>query len=423
MLTGFSGRESVGHFLKLFTGSLIAQGVTLLLSPLFAKLFTPDEFGLTALYLAIFSILSVIGTARYEQAIMLTNNDHDARSLFWLVQILSLVFAAVVSLVLLLAGGYIVSIMGNYALRTWLWVIPLSLVLHGVSQGCLFYSNRNKHFGFMAENTQVHYTTLNGARLLTGFLQSPFNGLLASQIFAQVAGAVHIFWRTGRKLLNLADISPEALIRQAKRYSGYPRYNMLLNLTNNLSGALPVIMFTRGFSAEVAGLFAFGYGFIFKPLSLFSQSLHQVLSQKIIEDHNKNKPVYPILKKLLIRQFWIGIGPFAILATFAPALFLLVFPPEYSKAGNFVQILSPWLFMVFLTSPLSFLPELFSRQRRAMVIDLVYLLLRFSALAAGILAQNITLSLGLFTAVSFVMVSYNLLWYMQLAQRQQNKTG
>jgi len=225
--------------------------------------------------------------------------------------------------------------------------------------------------------------------------------------------------RTGKKLYHTTDISWEGIAKQAKRYSGYPRYNMLLNITNNLSGALPIFLFTRGFSAEVAGLFAFGYAFIFKPLSLFSQSLLQVLSQKIIEHHHQNKPVYPLLKNLVVKKFWLGIGPFVLLAYFAPTLFALVFPPEYAPAGAFVQILSPWLFLVYLASPLAFLPELYSRQRKAMVIDLVYLLLRFGALAIGVLAQNVFLSLGLFAAVSFVVVMHNLFWYLSLARTNE----
>ncbi|HSV76544.1 MAG TPA: oligosaccharide flippase family protein [Bacteroidales bacterium] len=423
MVKAYPGKESIGHFLKLFSGSMIAQGLTLVLTPLYAQLFTPAEFGLTAMYFAIFSIISVIGTARYEQAIMLPTGDHDARLLFWLVQLISAAFAVIVFLVVLFAGGYIASLSGNYDLWPWLWFLPLSLLLHGISQGCIFYANRNKQFGYMVENTQAQYATLNGSRLLTGILQSPFNGLLASQILAHAMSAIHIVWRTQKKLCSTANVSFDAIIKQAKKYSGYPRYNMLLNITNNLSGALPIFLFTRGFSAEVAGLFAFGYAFIFRPLSLFSQSLLQVLSQRIIEDYNQNKPVYPLLKNLVVKKFYLGIVPFVLLAIFAPTLFALVFPPEYVQAGEFVQILSPWLFMVYLTSPLAFLPELYSRQRKAMFIDLAYLVLRFLALSIGILAKNLFLSLGLFAAVSFAVVLFNLFWYLSLARNNEKGTG
>ncbi|MBW6497763.1 MAG: oligosaccharide flippase family protein, partial [Bacteroidales bacterium] len=378
-------REGIRNFLKLFSSSLLAQGLSLALSPLFARLFTPNDFGLVALYLGIFSVLSVLATAKYEQAIMLPRSDQAARSLFWLVQMISLAFALFVLLAVLLGGGFITTLSGNASLRPWLWFLPLSLLMHGLFQGATFYANRHKKFGVMAGSTLLHYSVLNGTRVVTGLLQTAFNGLLGAQIMAQVGSTFYMIMRSARKLFSPDDaLSLERISHQARIYSGYPRYNMLLNFTNNLSGALPIFMFTRGFSAEVAGLYAFGYTFVFRPLSLFSQSTLQVLSQKIIEDYHQGRYVYPALKKLVLRFFALGIIPFTLLAIFAPAVFRLVFTEEYLLAGRFLQVLSPWLFAVFLTSPLSFVPELFFHQKKAMIIDIVLLVLRFLALWAGI---------------------------------------
>lgn len=413
-------REGIQNFLKLFSSSLLAQGLTLALSPLFARLFTPDDFGLVALYLGIFSVLSVLGTAKYEQAIMLPRSDQAARSLFWLVQLISIGFAILVLIVVLSLGGFITTLSGNAAIGPWLLFLPLSLLLHGLFQGTTFYANRNKQFGIMAGSTLAQYSVLNASRVATGLLRAPFNGLVFSQIISQFISTLYMLARSGKRLFwGDGAISLESMKEQARIYSGYPRFNMFLNFTNNLSGALPIFMFTRGFSAEAAGLYAFGYTFVFRPISLFSQSTLQVLSQKIIEDHHHGKYIYPSLKKLVMRFFWMGIGPFVLLALLAPTIFRLLFTEEYMMAGSFLQLFSPWLFMVFLTSPLSFIPELFFRQRKAMIIDMIYLVLRFLALAAGIWQGNIWLSLWLFSGVSFGVVTYNLLWYLGLARKQK----
>ena len=108
-----------------------------------------------------------------------------------------------------------------------------------------------------------------------------------------------------------------------------------------------------------------------------------------------------------------------LLALLAPRLFALVFSEEYAQAGVMLQWLSPHLFMVFVTAPLAFVPELFFRQKKAMIIDMIYLLLRFLALYTGITAQNLALTLGLFSAVSTLVVAYNLYWYLSLASGHQ----
>lgn len=412
--------EGFKNFFKLFSSSLLMQGVAFLLSPVYARLFTPEQFGLLGLFLAILSVLSVLSTAKYEQAIMLPNQDQDARSLFWLVQIISVCFAFLVIPLILFGNTFIATLLGDGNLVSWLWFIPLLLVLHGLFQGALYYSNRNKLFGTMATTTIVQHTALNSSRLADGFTKLTSNGLVASHIFSQILVTAFILFRSAKRILVRDSATAIGNIKkQAAIYSGYPKFNMMLNLTNNLSGALPFFLFPRGFSLEIAGLFAFGYGLVFKPISMVSLSLHQVLSQKIIEDYNNGRPIYDKLIKLVKKSFLIAIAPSLILVILAPTLFRLIFPPEYQLAANFLQVMAPWLLLVFLTSPLSFIPELFFRQKKAMVIDIVYLLVRFGALTIGIMQNDILLALGLLSGVGCLVVGYNLLWYLSLAKKSK----
>jgi O-antigen/teichoic acid export membrane protein len=414
-------KESFQSFLKLFSSSLLVQGAAFLLSPVYARLFTPDQFGLLGLFLGILSVLSVLSTGKYEQAIMLPRSDQDARSIFWLVQVISVSFAILFLPIIIFGKTAIASLVGDTNLVSWLWFIPLLLVLHGLYQGSLYYSNRNKLFGTMATTTIVQHSALNASRLADGFAKLTSNGLVASHIFSQLVATAFLLFRTAKKVfISDAAASIKSIRKQAAIYLGYPKFNMILNFTNNLSGALPFFMFPRGFSLEMAGVFAFGYTLVFKPISMISQSLHQVLSQNIIEDHNNGRPIYQKLVKLVKRSFLIAIAPLAILVIIAPTLFRLVFPPDFWLAANMLQVLAPWLLLVFLASPLSFLPELFFRQKKAMVIDIIYLILRFVALSIGIWQQDIWLALSLYSAVGVLVVGYILHWYLWLAKNSEN---
>ncbi len=415
--------KGLRNFFKLFGSSLLVQGGAFILSPVYARLFTPEQFGSLGLFLAILSVLSVLSTAKYEQAIMLPRQDKDARSLFWLVQIISTCFAILLIPIILFSSPAITTILGQGALFGWLWFIPLLLVLHGLYQGALYYSNRNKLYGTMATTTIVQHTALNSSRLVTGFFKITSNGLVASHIFSQTFATAFILLRTAKRIF-VAGSGPTIgnIKKQAAKYSGYPKFSMMLNLTNNLSGALPFFMFPGGFSIEIAGLFAFGYTLVFKPISMISQSLHQVVSQNIIEDFNNGHPIYEKLISLVKRSFIIALVPFATLLVLAPTIFRLIFPPEFQLAANFLQVMAPWLLMVFLASPLSFIPELFFRQKKAMVIDIIYLAMRFGALTIGILQNDILLALGIFSGVGCLVVGYNLRWYLALAKGAKRVT-
>ncbi len=81
-LMQFLRLEHIRNFMTLFSSSAFAQGISLLLAPVLSRIFTPDDFGLVALYLGILSVLSVLSTAKYEQAIMLPRKNSDAVHIF-----------------------------------------------------------------------------------------------------------------------------------------------------------------------------------------------------------------------------------------------------------------------------------------------------------------------------------------------------
>jgi O-antigen/teichoic acid export membrane protein len=72
------------NVLTLMTGMMIAQAIPIAISPILTRIYTPEDFGLLALFLAIFSILSIIATGRYELAIMSPESDDEAKDIVFL---------------------------------------------------------------------------------------------------------------------------------------------------------------------------------------------------------------------------------------------------------------------------------------------------------------------------------------------------
>ena len=85
--------QSIIHFLKsniaknfflLFSSSTLAQIIALFLSPFISRLFTPDNFGMIGYVASIAGIFTAIGSLTYEKAIVLENDDKQARDLQFL---------------------------------------------------------------------------------------------------------------------------------------------------------------------------------------------------------------------------------------------------------------------------------------------------------------------------------------------------
>ena len=70
------------NVLTLMTGSTLSQAIPIAISPILTRIYTPEDFGLYAVYIAIITILGTIVSGRYELAIMLPKKDEDAINIF-----------------------------------------------------------------------------------------------------------------------------------------------------------------------------------------------------------------------------------------------------------------------------------------------------------------------------------------------------
>jgi O-antigen/teichoic acid export membrane protein len=127
--------------------------------------------------------------------------------------------------------------------------------------------------------------------------------------------------------------------------------------------------------------------------------------------------IKPDVMKLINRLFLISVVPFIVVGIFGPSVYSFVFGDEWLEAGKYMRLLLPWLFLVFLSSPLSFLPDLLSFQKKAMWIDIIKFLFRILALSIGVIMNDIYLSIALFSGISFILVLYTLFWYLNLSTK------
>ena len=82
----------------LMTGTTIAQAIPIAISPILTRIYTPEDFGLLALFLAITIIIGSIANGRYELAIMLPEKDEDAIN----ISALGFIISSSMSLILLI---------------------------------------------------------------------------------------------------------------------------------------------------------------------------------------------------------------------------------------------------------------------------------------------------------------------------------
>ena len=63
------------------SGTAISQGILIAATPILTRIFSPENFGIFALYLSIVGTISLVSSWKYELAIVLPDKDDDAKAL------------------------------------------------------------------------------------------------------------------------------------------------------------------------------------------------------------------------------------------------------------------------------------------------------------------------------------------------------
>ena len=251
------------------------------------------------------------------------------------------------------------------------------------------------------------------------YLLVPFPSffLIFGVIFGQLVGFLVFFvvhW--GFNGSKAGWIKWSEMKRLGKQYILFPKYNMWQGLLNNLSGAFPVFILSAYFSTAIAGFYTFGYMILYRPVNLVANAFYQVMFQRFVEKKHDNSSIAPEVKLFLKRTIQLLLLPFIVMGVFFPEIFAFLFDDKWIEAGRYAQIILPWIFMVSLVMPLSFIPDLYKKQRVAMIIDGVKLVARLVALMVGVIMENVYIGLALYSGLSTIIIGYSLFWYLQLVK-------
>ncbi|HEU4629050.1 MAG TPA: oligosaccharide flippase family protein, partial [Gemmatimonadaceae bacterium] len=116
----------------LMTGTVAGQLVTIVASPIIARLYGPADYGVLAVLGSVLSILLVVVSLRYEVASPVARGAVEAAQLLALSLTLVLVISLMTAVAITAAGGIISAALGMPSVRPYLWYLPVALLAAGV---------------------------------------------------------------------------------------------------------------------------------------------------------------------------------------------------------------------------------------------------------------------------------------------------
>jgi O-antigen/teichoic acid export membrane protein len=201
-----------------------------------------------------------------------------------------------------------------------------------------------------------------------------------------------------------------------KRYRKFPLIDSWGSFINNLSWQLPSLMLLYFFSETVVGYYSLSNRLILLPLTLIGNSIAQVFYQRSAELRANPVNLSKSVELVFHRLTAIGLFPALILGVAGPQLFGIVFGANWVEAGRYAQILSPWMFVLFISTPLGNLFATLERQELSLIVNSTILITRFVALAIGGLTHNIFLALIIWSVTGVLVYGGLALWLLKLTK-------
>lgn len=342
------------NFMKLFSATLFAQIITISLSPILSRLYTPEAFGYYSVYTAIVSLAVVYATGRYELAISTAKTIEESENLFKLVFIFSFFSSLLMFFLIFIFEDKFNQLAGFKTNSHLLYYIPVTIIVLGIMQGLNYYFNRLKDFSHISKSKIIQSISNGGASVLFAYLGFHTLGMIWANILGViVANLYNVFGRKLGKLFNIIGSNFKDIKNVAKIYRQYPLLNSTSAFFDVLALQAPVLIFNRFFSEVVVGFYGLTVRVIALPVSIISGAVAQVYLSEIAEKVNKGERIDFLFNKTLKILALLGIVPFIILITMGPWLFDLVFGKPWYEAGKLAQLLAFSFYAKFIVSPLS----------------------------------------------------------------------
>ena len=355
MSTSSDTRSFPKDVLKLVTGTTIAQIVGFLASPLVARLYGPEAFGLLAIFTSISSIIGIIACMRYELAIMLPKDDREAANVLGLC-ILCVVLISVLTLPLIFFGGdALLSLLRAHNLAPYLILIPPIVFISGVFIALNYWNSRSKLFGRLSIARIIQSVTVTGTKLGAGLAGYATGGtLIVASLVGWSVSTVVLGWQIWRDdhVLLRESISWKEMLTASIRYKKFPLIESGSALVNITSWYLPAFLLAAYFSPVIVGYYSLGFMMIQLPMSLIGSAIAQVFFQRASEaDRDGN--LATLAENIFNVLLTLSIFSMLLVAVAGGDLFSVVFGEVWTEAGVYAQILSIWGIFWFISSPLS----------------------------------------------------------------------
>lgn len=367
----------------LLGGTAFAQVVAVIALPLLTRIFTPSDFNVYATYIAIVSIVAVVGCLRLDVAIPIPENEDEAIHLLLLALLVSFLLSALIFAGLYFSKHFFLEFYKKNEVLKYYWLIPVGVWLASSYSALQYWAVRKKNFLSIAKTRVLQSVSSLVTQLVLGGLGVAPLGLLIGQAINGGAGIFRLgvsAWHDVYSFVPL--IRANKFISALKLNSRFPKYSVPEELANALAIQAPIIIIGFvAFGAE-AGFLLLAMRVMQSPISMLGSAISQVYLSKA-PDSERTGSLALLTGDVIGKLFKFGIGPIVFISLVADPLAGFVFGASWTRVGSIMLWMLPWSALQFMASPISVVMYVRDKQREMLFLTLFGLLIRGMAMGSA----------------------------------------
>lgn len=401
----------------LFTGVVFSQVLSYLLSPIITRQFDPESSAYLGLFLRITTLGAALATARLEMALPLEKEKHHAFGIYRFSFRFSIIISCASLLILVVFSGVWANTIFDVL---FLLSLPIGILLTAFYNLGASWSLRNSDYKTISRSSILLSVGSNFLKVGFGLISGNFIFLILATLFGFFISSfvfVKDFIREKKTaILNRKSKRTISLVLKNSDLYTYNLPHVFIDLSRDL---LLASIIWNCYGKSEFGSFDHAFKMLKLPIVFIGAAIGQVFFKKCTELIQNNKSIRPITLTISLFLFLVSVIPFSIMFFYGSTIFNFVFGPKWAFSGRIATVISPWLMLNFITSPISYIPILVGAQKMFFWLNLVGTILMIIVVSIPYLFEiNITFIhlLSILNVVQSIFLGLILIWIFKIAR-------
>ncbi len=268
-----------------FGGRLYVAVLSLLLTPIIARLFTPTDYGEYGLFNTMVQNLVVVGSLALPLAIT-TARKSELNKLFNLSIAVTLFFTAFFSGILFIFKGSLDAFFSTHLFNQYWFLMLAGFFISSIMASLIAINTRLQQFKTNTTTSVIEGSSAKALNLVGGWLSLSTLGLMLSDVISKFISLV-VLIKTQSKEIPIAIPSMRNAKKVLMQFKEFPSLILPSQWAGMLNNQLIIIIIAFQFSKLELGHLVMAIGLVGIPLNVITNAFQPVITERLVALNGK----------------------------------------------------------------------------------------------------------------------------------------